>query len=542
MPSITGMTGNYFRRIVGLLFLICVVSYSILKLSPRGSSLFNKDLFSRPHFQLANETRADAASENENAPYCSPQISAVSSSTDVSPKPTAISEIPLDYQQVPAEEPWCAEHFSPDYLQKLIQSSTPYCDPEDSTSTFNCFHIQLAFEGRIDSLCVGGPATLNMETLKFEQTCTNLSLDGFAVDKTVPTYSPKKLKQSQWSQAMTERSIPNLNELTRYFLAPGPGAVIKNHVEIKPAKTESSNATHSVRDWTVLVHRDPATKNFWHSLMDVFSLTLTLDVLRMAINPATNKPFYSIEDMEKTQVLIVDDYEEGPNYELWNMMAKKPVVRAIDTRNLTIDPEHIIVPLSGSGNPFWQGDWEVHSCEHSTLLDTFRRRVLDFYSIDQEPDTRDRPITVTILHRKGSRRLKDLPRYSEKLQALFPAVRIQLVEFAERPLLEQLTIIRNTDVLAGVHGAGLTHAMFLPPESAVVEIEPPDMTFRGFRSLAKLGGHQYFSSHGQTDEGEEVSGDWHWDHVKLEEDRFLELMQIAIKSMYNKGLRNEDVV
>ena len=536
------MAGNYHARIVGLLFLICMISYSIFRINSRVSSPLNRDFLAKSYLQFTNNTKVDASLAEANISHCSPQISLVSTPAIVSPTPAAISEMPLDYQKVPIEEPWCAEHFGPEYFQKLIDSSTSYCDSDDPKSSFNCFHTQLAFEGRIDSFCIGGPATLNAETMKFEQTCAGLRSEGYAADKKVPTYSPKRLQNSQWSQPKAERPIPNLHELTTYFLAPGPGAVMTNHVDIKPATIESSNATQSVRDWTVLVHRDPATKNFWHSLTDIFSLTLTLDVLGMAINPTTNKPFYSIEDMESTQVLIVDDYEEGPNYELWNMMAKKPVLRAIDAANLKIKSENIIVPLSGSGNPFWQGDWEVHSCDHSVLLDTFRQRVLEFYNLDQALDTSDRPITVTILHRKGSRQLRDLPTYTEKLQGLFPGVKIELIDFAERPLSEQLAVIRNTDVLAGVHGAGLTHAMFLPPESAVVEIEPPDMTFRGFRSLAKLGGHQYFSSHGQTDDAEEVSGDWHWDHVKLKEDRFLELMEIAIKSMYNKGLRNEDVV
>ena len=522
-----------------------MISLSILARYFGVSSPFKKDFVPRLRLQLTHETSVDTALGPTNTSRYSPQLSVVSSSVVISPTSTAIANIPLDYQQVPFEEPWCAEHLGLEYLQRLIQSSTPYCHPRDSTSNFHCFHSQTAIEGRIDSFCVGGPATLNAETLKFEQTCTGLKSDGYTADKKVPVYSPKSQPQSpapQWFQAHAELPIPNLHGLTRYGLAPGPGAVMQAHVELKPALTDSSNTAPLALDWTVLVHRDPATMNFWHSLMDVFSVTLTLDVLRMAINPVTNKPFYSVEDVERTQIMIVDDYKEGPNYELWTMMAKKPVVRAANATNLINNSDNIIVPLSGSGNPFWQGDWEVHSCDHSALKNAFTRRVLDFYGIDQAPDTRDRPIVVTILHRKGSRRLRDLPRYSEKLQSLFPEAKVQLIEFAEKSLSEQLNIVRSTDVLAGVHGAGLTHAMFLSPESAVVEIEPPDLNFRGFRSLAKLGGHQYFSSHAQTDDEENVSGDWHWDHVKLPEDRFLELMQIAIKSMYNKGSRNEDVV
>lgn len=35
---------------------------------------------------------------------------------------------------------------------------------------------------------------------------------------------------------------------------------------------------------------------------------------------------------------------------------------------------------------------------------------------------------------------------------------------------DQLDVIRNTDVLIGMHGAGLTHLLFLPPWATVFEL------------------------------------------------------------------------
>jgi glycoprotein 2-beta-D-xylosyltransferase len=37
---------------------------------------------------------------------------------------------------------------------------------------------------------------------------------------------------------------------------------------------------------------------------------------------------------------------------------------------------------------------------------------------------------------------------------------------------EQLKFIRKTDILIGMHGAGLTHALFLPKTSGLIELFP----------------------------------------------------------------------
>lgn len=83
--------------------------------------------------------------------------------------------------------------------------------------------------------------------------------------------------------------------------------------------------------------------------------------------------------------------------------------------------------------------------------------------------------------------------------------------------------MRRTDILVGVHGAGLTHG------------------YKGFRNLAKMLGHNYFSSHGVTHLTNSTKGDWQFDDVYIEEDRFIDLMDLSVRSMYHRGLRDTDV-
>jgi protein O-GlcNAc transferase len=63
------------------------------------------------------------------------------------------------------------------------------------------------------------------------------------------------------------------------------------------------------------------------------------------------------------------------------------------------------------------------------------------------------------------------------------------------PSEEQVEIVRNSDVLVDVHDAGLSHMLWLKPGSVVVEILPRNIGHKGFRNLASILGHGYFSAH-----------------------------------------------
>ena len=54
--------------------------------------------------------------------------------------------------------------------------------------------------------------------------------------------------------------------------------------------------------------------------------------------------------------------------------------------------------------------------------------------------------------------------------------------------------------------------------------------------------HSYLSTHASTPpRTNSRRGDWHTEDIYLEKDRFIDLMEVAIKTKYKKGLRNYDV-
>ena len=71
-------------------------------------------------------------------------------------------------------------------------------------------------------------------------------------------------------------------------------------------------------------------------------------------------------------------------------------------------------------------------------------------------------------------------------------VELHVVDFAKMPFKEQIQIAANTDVLIGVHGNGLSHALFLPEKATLIELFPPN-TFRvEYKIFAELRKLNYF--------------------------------------------------
>ncbi|KAK0642816.1 EGF domain-specific O-linked N-acetylglucosamine transferase [Lasiodiplodia hormozganensis] len=313
--------------------------------------------------------------------------------------------------------------------------------------------------------------------------------------------------------------------------------------------------------YTILVKRD-GDGNMWHSLLEIFSLYLTLDTLRITpLDPSAHspEPFLSAADMSSAQIVILDDYPDGPFFDLWKAIAPLPVVRLKDipsygTAAACLD--NVIIPLAGGSNPLWRGDWHTGSCTHSQLIDTFTRRVLSHYGHGaantssstsllpprpkDDTDTTTTPdLTLTFIDRRTSRALVDTEQHLANLRLHFPRVRVQAIDFAALPFAEQIRIIQTTDVLVGVHGAGLTHALFLPEGASVVEIQPRRLNYKGFRNLAKMRGHRYFSAHAAANDS---APDWHDLDVSVGEDEFLELVGAGIRAVLHRGGREEDVV
>lgn len=137
----------------------------------------------------------------------------------------------------------------------------------------------------------------------------------------------------------------------------------------------------------------------------------------------------------------------------------------------------------------------------------------------------DDQIYMTVIHRNKTRRLIDHGARVKEFSNRYPMVRIQEVDLATMDFPSQIRLIQDSDILVGVHDAGLTHILFLSTGAVVVEILPADIDYEGFRNLARLQGVHYLRLHGQV---VPQGTDWHTADVLLPEDDFEDLLVMAL--------------
>ena len=141
----------------------------------------------------------------------------------------------------------------------------------------------------------------------------------------------------------------------------------------------------------------------------------------------------------------------------------------------------------------------------NTQFSTFRTRVLKACSInDMVSGSQQRGQKVTVISRKAYKRYpEDSPNKFKRiltneeemvstLEQEFSTAVVQVVHFEDLSICEQVRLAHSSDVLIGVHGAGLVHLWWLRDDALVYEIEPDvEMSNPTFHTLATLTGRTY---------------------------------------------------
>ncbi|KAF2842991.1 glycosyltransferase family 61 protein [Patellaria atrata CBS 101060] len=433
-------------------------------------------------------------------------------------------DVPLEYFLTTKDDEWCENAYGLSYLRNGASSRKEYCE-EGSSSGLTCFHNQICPECD-DNFCVARNVAFDVNAEK------HFSLD---------------CKLKDWGDKIDAPT--NIINFRKYMFETGPKETFRSFIKniTHPAQgqleaAKKSCASHQrKKEYTILFKRDGTNEKGshpWHGLMELFSLYLTIDILRSGSNPE-----FGEVDFDNTQVVLLDPFPDGLFYSLWGMFAKKPIIHLSEFTKQIASGEkcldNVILPLPGAANPMWKGDWRPKPCTHSALLDTWVNRLTDHYNVSTTTRAPDAPVTVTFIDRPKRRRLHDQDALLESLRRRFPTVEIRALNMRDMDMRQRIQVAAETDVLVGVHGSGLTFSMFQPKGSSVVEIQPEGFKHFGFRNLANLRQQRYFRAHASLDRG------MNWQktvEVTLEERRFELLMESAVQSVLHRGVVHSDVI
>ena len=82
---------------------------------------------------------------------------------------------------------------------------------------------------------------------------------------------------------------------------------------------------------------------------------------------------------------------------------------------------------------------------------------------------------------------------ADKLASILPKnILIRLIDTASLPMEEQISLMRDTDYLVGIHGAGLSLAIFMPNKSIYHEVLPKG-NMRVLKLMSALSGHKTYA-------------------------------------------------
>ena len=98
-----------------------------------------------------------------------------------------------------------------------------------------------------------------------------------------------------------------------------------------------------------------------------------------------------------------------------------------------------------------------------------------------------RRIFISRAHARGRHLLAEAELWPKLEAAGFERVHLEKLDFRE-----QVDLMRETAVLVGPHGAGLTNMIFCPDGADIVEIADPDYPNPNFYALASAMGHRYW--------------------------------------------------
>ncbi|XP_067626154.1 EGF domain-specific O-linked N-acetylglucosamine transferase [Eurosta solidaginis] len=305
---------------------------------------------------------------------------------------------------------------------------------------------------------------------------------------------------------------------------------LRNFDELQIPLADSDTCDLFVDTPTYIMKID-ATYNMYHHFCDFFNLYASLFV-----NQSHPLIFHT-----DSRILIWETYPyDSPFSETFKAFSDKRVWTLNDVKGKRVCFRNVVLPLLPRMifGLFYNTPL-IHGCQGSGLFRAFSEFILHRLEIPFRPPIPQAKLRITFLSRRT--KYRQVLNENELLEALGTnsSYHVQRISF-ERGLSfsEQLAITRNTDILIGMHGAGLTHLLFLPNWATIFELyncEDPNC----YKDLARLRGINYITWERDgllypQDEGHHPQGGAHakFTNYRFDIKEFVRLVDKAAENVY----------
>lgn len=283
---------------------------------------------------------------------------------------------------------------------------------------------------------------------------------------------------------------PDLSTLKYHFESGKEGTHLNRwlrNIKSSDARVLSEKEPVRLKQFTVAVKRYEYA-NLYHTMTDWYNVFL--------VSKAVN------QSLDHVTVLLFDDLAKGYMDDTWKLLFGEVI--QLPLLNKEVFVETLAWNILGYESPI-----NYHGLTSLPFIEEFSEVFLRKHRITTVKRLDCQNMTMFFLWRKDyvshpgnqegviKRKFENENEMIRTLQDSFPMAHVRGDNFDRLTFAEQLKIVSSTDILISMHGAGLSHILFMPPHSAVLELFPNyKVKFTGlihFEAMARWRGIHYSS-------------------------------------------------